>query len=1609
MKKIALFLALFTSFVMSVSAFNPFNYLVDVYWDEETGTWYTIYDMSQIPADDITDTENDSENGVQKAIFASGKMSNIQAPLKSQSAFDLEINDVTELLNFAVQVNSGTTFEGQTVILADDIDLTEVEWTPIGTEESFFAGRFDGQGYTISNLTINEPNSDFVGFFGHIAGLTDIRNINLVDCDITGNENVGGLFGSATAVIRNCSVTGTVNGEKSVGGLAGLMEEGAIYDSYSECDVTGAENIGGFVGYCGASTLINCYATGDVTATGDNVGGLIGLSSIYRMSNCCATGNVVGANNVGGLVGSSEQTTFFKCFAKGNADGEDNIGGFIGKSERIKVESCYSRGDVTGTENVGAFIGYFIREYGYAYISDSYATGGSSNNELFGYMENDILVNCTYINPNQIQLFSASGASALEADGEVWLNDIGINNGYPILNWQVSGYNLVPEQALMAAAVESVGEKIPLTNESIYTGVDCSVYLYYNNIFSPAILKSGKTLKIDSEMKLNSGSKGFMLSLALYKDNKLVTLKTTTGNVGTSLSTLTVTMTPQELVELGNIEEYYAKVLVWETQTLKPVIKAERLNSMWDVEDSLSLSNNTNATQSYGLINFIPQSDGYYDIRTTGENIDIDGVLYNQDPLHNTSKMLIGHEFLRVPSTAGVSVHNKGTYELKGGKEYSLKLENMSGSGDYDITIEKIETMQDIYVQHNEPVIPTSGGQKIFTPIKWVGDEVTETTENDSDWYDYRTSQNKWANIKLQDGSMFVWIPRYAYRLTKDSNAKNVYSNQIEVKYLNGLTNTAYDGTVCKTIAQNPSATDFIVHPGFTHGGVTYSGLWVAKFQASMNDGTTSTNNTTGVPHFVPNKAIWRHNVLNNILTAKDKLNASGNPYGLPTDKNIADAHLLKSSEWGAVAYLAYSTAWNTGAANNVSAEYLSGNGDYIYNTEESTSHNTYGIYDMAGAGYEFVAAYKTAYTQSNEYIGNMNNTSVLPAKYVDSIEIGSTDKGHALSETSGWTGDQATDLAINYPLLIRGYYGMGTEDNKAGLFSYNRSRTTNSEINKSWRAAIWVSGTNLSTVVSQAATTTKQYSNVELKNPYTGRMVFAGIISTNDRYNDYVQWGNETLEPSMINVDLFWDKIMPNGSITVDNNGEINVTGEIDVDYINGTAAQLRSHSPRLAAWRNKNVKAVMRLILEEPSQGEEGNPYDDGDDYEIPAWLIQQVGFNNLYREFAYDGYYDENLEKTIYRKRGYQPNYSNEILIAAHEHTIKKLAEIYNNDPFIAFVQIGSLGRWGEWNEESNAVYIDENGEPNSDMRMYIPNMELADRYVRPYIRGFTKKQLSMRYPHHFSKKYSTGLHDDAIARNSGMNEFFARAYDKNKVANEIQPQKPYFWQNNFMHGETASRRSGDEYANEDNLKGNDKWVWYSNIVPETKKDVAKYHLDENTSYIAGTLRQLEKLHVSFYKFSVRNSETPNGRKASVGANLKTAMNKVGARLWVSRVDANATFTKGTTQDITLTWKNDGIAPFNFDWDVEVSLLDTNGNVVTVNGNPVKAITNPLISKCLPTLTNQHAVSLEIPQNLPNGSYKLAVGVLSPYTDEPELELANSEQNYNKRYVIQNISVN
>ena len=199
--------------------------------------------------------------------------------------------------DFATSVNAGKNYSGYTVYLMNDIDLGGVEWTPIGQSGAPFAGTFDGQDNTVSDLTV-ASEGDYVGLFGLVqdAGApAEIRNLTVNNATVSGRAMVGVIAGSAyTADVTDCAVTGVVNvtGNYKVGGITG-----EAYGTISGCSIAAAE--GSFVeGVCAE----NDYE-------GDNVGGIIGYTGEHgaltaSVTDCSVSGLAVsGSRKVGGVAG----------------------------------------------------------------------------------------------------------------------------------------------------------------------------------------------------------------------------------------------------------------------------------------------------------------------------------------------------------------------------------------------------------------------------------------------------------------------------------------------------------------------------------------------------------------------------------------------------------------------------------------------------------------------------------------------------------------------------------------------------------------------------------------------------------------------------------------------------------------------------------------------------------------------------------------------------------------------------------------------------------------------------------------------------------------------------------------------------------------------------------------------------------------------------------------------------------------------------------------------------------------------------------------------------------------------------------------------------------
>jgi len=250
-----------------------------------------------------------------------------------------------QLLGLSKLVSDGNRFQGKTVVLASDIDLSGYSggaefnggkgWIPIGGKLHVFKGTFDGDGKVVRGLYINDPKLLFAGLFGRLDS-GEVRNLGVVDVRITANGRIGAVAGNiANSRLTACYSTGEIAGKSFVGGLAGHVDrKSSVAACYSAAKVTGDNYVGGLVGDAdGGSTVSRSYATGSVSgneAVGGLLGGLLGKGS--SVSNSYSTGTVACGSNGGGIVGIvADGASVTTCYATGAVSGRTRVGGIAGQ------------------------------------------------------------------------------------------------------------------------------------------------------------------------------------------------------------------------------------------------------------------------------------------------------------------------------------------------------------------------------------------------------------------------------------------------------------------------------------------------------------------------------------------------------------------------------------------------------------------------------------------------------------------------------------------------------------------------------------------------------------------------------------------------------------------------------------------------------------------------------------------------------------------------------------------------------------------------------------------------------------------------------------------------------------------------------------------------------------------------------------------------------------------------------------------------------------------------------------------------------------------------------------------------------------------------------
>ena len=371
---------------------------------------------------------------------------------------------------------------------------------------------------------------------------------------------------------------------------------------------------------------------------------------------------------------------------------------------------------------------------------------------------------------------------------------------------------------------------------------------------------------------------------------------------------------------------------------------------------------------------------------------------------------------------------------------------------------------------------------------------VTYISDNDANWYDY--CNKKWANsvilvdtpsktynvgdtISESDIRIYlVYIPKYKYKLWNVGVNDDIYGPQeIDIVFDN-INTTDVEGVSCATpltsgASGNCNNGEYMTHPAFIT--LNKNGFWVSKFEVGYM-GATSTSaaqvNSSDSTKIIakPNTYSWRNITVYNAFVASYNLN-----------RNL-DTHMIKNTEWGAVAYLSHSrygvdneininnnsayitgkSALNTKMNNTYPGEYGNDNTyNSNYNTingyRASTTGNISGIYDMSGGSWEYMSSYRSETLGSSGF--TTSNIASYDSKYFDIYNASSaqtTYQYRILGDATGemgpikyykdadesqryhnWYGDNSVFVDSSAPWFLRG--GGSNNGGLAGAFYFVR------------------------------------------------------------------------------------------------------------------------------------------------------------------------------------------------------------------------------------------------------------------------------------------------------------------------------------------------------------------------------------------------------------------------------------------------------------------------------------------------------------------------------------------------------------------------------------------
>ncbi|MDI3503826.1 MAG: hypothetical protein PWP64_762 [Candidatus Cloacimonadota bacterium] len=315
-------------------------------------------------------------------------------------------------------------------------------WLPIGSDALRFSGEYDGDSYSISQMSISRGSESALGLFGVLDGAT-ISNLTVNSSAVYGINWCGIIIGRAyNSSIVNCHAEGWVEAEGgSIGGLIGRMDSSQISNCAAMATVSGGSFVGGLVGSTlYNSTIQSSFSSGSASATGDYVGGLTGsAANTISIQSCYSHSTVSGDSFVGGLIGETDGAALTACYSTGAVEGNSHTGGLVGfNTADSSAEDCYWDTQTSGMQ------------------SSVFGMGRSSAEMTYPYALN------TYDNWD----FNGTWAADLEHE---------LNGGYPYLQWYAPAPDYYPPRFVQA---EEENQELHLMWQAPLAGQPDSYQIY---------------------------------------------------------------------------------------------------------------------------------------------------------------------------------------------------------------------------------------------------------------------------------------------------------------------------------------------------------------------------------------------------------------------------------------------------------------------------------------------------------------------------------------------------------------------------------------------------------------------------------------------------------------------------------------------------------------------------------------------------------------------------------------------------------------------------------------------------------------------------------------------------------------------------------------------------------------------------------------------------------------------------------------------------------------------------------------------------------------------------------------------------------------------------